>query len=118
MIVNVRSTVPSGRWNSSHRPASAVGWPSARAMAQLSLTLRWKMNEPALYPRTVLLQPNQELCRRLVRVLADRMNFVAGFKVGYVFPQAFPYGDPLGPQIIKYIHVCCCMLSIMHYTQR
>ena len=44
------------------------------------------MNKPSLYFRTVLLQPNQELCRRLVRVLADRMNFVPSFKVGYVVP--------------------------------
>ena len=44
------------------------------------------MNKPTLYFRTVLLQLNQELCGRLVRVLADRMNFVAGLKVGYVVP--------------------------------
>jgi hypothetical protein len=42
------------------------------------------MNEPALYFRTVLLQPSCELYSRLIRVLSYRMNFVAGFKVGYV----------------------------------
>ena len=55
-------------------------------MAQPSLTLRWKINKPTLYFRTVLLQPNQELCRRLVRVLADWMNFVPDLKVGYMVP--------------------------------
>jgi len=44
------------------------------------------MNKPTLYFRTVSLQLKQELCGRLVRVLADRMNFVAGLQVGYVVP--------------------------------
>ena len=72
------------------------------------------MNKPALYIRTVSLQLNQELCGRLVRVLADRMNFVAGLQVGYVFPQAFPYGDPLGPQIIK--EYSCLFLYAQHHA--
>ena len=76
------------------------------------------MNKPTLYFRTVSLQLNQELCGRLVRVFADRMNFVAGLQVGYVVPWTFPYGDPFRPQIIKDIHRCPCMLSIMRYTQR
>jgi hypothetical protein len=86
MMMNVRNTVPPGHLSLSDSPANAIGWPFHRAMALPSLTLRWKMNKPALYVRTVLLQPNQELCRRLVRVLTDRMNFVPGFKVGYVVP--------------------------------
>ena len=47
-------------------------------------SLRREMNKPAFYFRAVLLQPSQEFCRRFVRVLVDRMNSVAGLKVGYV----------------------------------
>ena len=42
------------------------------------------MNQPAFYFRAVLLQASQEFCCRRVGVLVDRMNFVAGLKVGYV----------------------------------
>jgi hypothetical protein len=70
------------------------------------------MNKPALYLRTVLFQPSQEFCRRLIRVLVDRMNFVAGLKVGYVIPKTLPYRDPLGPQIIKDIHLAAPVCSV------
>ena len=45
-------------------------------------------------------------------------EFCCRLQVGYVVPKTFPYGDPFGPQIIKDIHGCTCMLSIMRYTQR
>ena len=55
------------------------------AMERLaSLTLRREMNEPAFYFRAVLLQPCQEFCCCLVRVLVNWMNSVASLKVGYV----------------------------------
>jgi len=75
------------------------------------------MNKPALYLRTVLLQASQGFCRRLIGVVVARMDFVAGFKVGYVIPETFPHRDPLGAQIIKDIHGCSCMLSVMPYAQ-
>jgi hypothetical protein len=68
----------------SDRLANEIGWPFHHATALPSLTLSGKLDKPALHFRTVMLQPTQELHRRLVRVLTNRMNFVAGFKVGYV----------------------------------
>jgi hypothetical protein len=75
------------------------------------------MNKPTLYLRTVLLQASQEFSRCLIRVLVDRIDFVAGLKVNYVVPETFPYRDPLGPQIIKDIHGCSSMLSVMSSAQ-
>ena len=54
------------------------------AMERLASSLRREMNEPAFYFRAVLLQPCQEFCCCLVRVLVNWMNFVASLKVGYV----------------------------------
>ena len=63
---------------------------------EASLALRREMNKPTFYVRTILLQPSQEFSRRPIRVLVNRMDFVAGLKVGYVIPETFSHRDPLG----------------------
>jgi hypothetical protein len=77
------------------------------------LRLRWETKKPTLYFRTILLQLNHECRRRFIRVLIDRMDFIACLKVGNVVAKAFPYRDPLGSQIIKDIHGRSRTLSVM-----
>jgi hypothetical protein len=85
MMVNVRSPFhPATRTLPTARRTPWADGPDPRWPA--SFALRRKMNKPTLYFRTVLLQPNQEFCRRLVRVLVYWMNFVPGFEVGYMVP--------------------------------
>ena len=58
------------------------------------------MNKPAFNFQTILLQPPKEFGGRFVRILVEWVYFVARLKMDYVSTQAFPYLDPLSPQII------------------
>jgi hypothetical protein len=66
-------------------------------------------SEPSTSER-YLFQSAQEFSPRLIGVLVNRMDFVAGLKVSYVVSEAFSYRDPLRPQIIKDIYGCSCKL--------
>jgi hypothetical protein len=62
------------------------------------------MDKPSFNVQAISLQSPQKLSRRFVRVLVDRVYFVAGLKVAYVATQALPYRDPFSPQIIQSVH--------------
>lgn len=69
------------------------------------------MKKPRLNFSTVLLQSLNELCCRLLRVLANWVNGLASFEVGYVSTETPPQLNPLGPQIIKGVHDSSCELG-------
>jgi len=92
--------------------AAGAGLPLRIALPMAALlSLGREMKQPRFDFRTIPFQSLQQVRRCPGRILVDRMNFHAGFKVGYMAAQAPPGFDPLSPQFVECVHAGTCLFS-------
>src|SRR4051794_4950237 len=100
VIIAIRS--PESEMDREARDRRRRSWPRGRWPP--SATLGWKFNKPGLNLCAVSFEPDQELCRRLVRILPDWVDRVACFQVNDVSTQAPPDLYPFRPKVVESVH--------------